>query len=149
MQFCTAVLHFSIDLSSLEKLRGGDSLEVRLSWGKVLVTVGNRDMHFMCPGCYPDLKIASQHLLQVFLPLEVTAVQAGVIPLLTHGAFDFHMKHVLQPSDYLYHGFLYLRFLKEEEVIGAVVVSVDPKASGPADLGVVGVHWDREARSYG
>lgn len=50
---------------------------------------------------------------------------------------------------YLYHGFLYLRFLKEEEVIGAVVVSVDPKASGPADLGVVGVHWDREARSYG
>lgn len=31
----------------------------------------------------------------------MTAVQAGVIPLLTHGAFDFHVKHVLQPSDYL------------------------------------------------
>lgn len=41
------------------------------------------------------------YLLQVFLPLEVTSVQAGVIPLLTHSAFDFHMKHVLQPSDYL------------------------------------------------
>lgn len=31
----------------------------------------------------------------------MTAVQAGVIPLLTHGAFDFHVKHVLQPSDNL------------------------------------------------
>lgn len=46
-------------------------------------------------------KESNTYQLQVFFPLKVTAVQAGVIPLLTHGAFDFHVKHVLQPSDNL------------------------------------------------
>ena len=41
------------------------------------------------------------YLLQVFFPLEVTAVQAGVLPLLTHGASNFHVEHVFQPSDNL------------------------------------------------
>lgn len=41
------------------------------------------------------------YLLQGFFPLEVTAVEAGVLPLLTHGASDFHVEHVFQPSDNL------------------------------------------------
>ena len=41
------------------------------------------------------------YLLQVFFPLEVTAIQSGVLPLLTHSASNFHMEHVFQPSDNL------------------------------------------------
>lgn len=36
-----------------------------------------------------------------FFPLEVTAIQSGVLPLLTHSASNFHMEHVFQPSDNL------------------------------------------------
>ena len=48
-------------------------------------------------------------------------------------------------SAYLYHGFVYLWFLKQKEVIGTVVVSVNPKASCLANARIVGVHRDREA----
>lgn len=41
------------------------------------------------------------YLLQVFFSLEVTAVQAGVLPLLTHGPSNFHVEHIFQPSDNL------------------------------------------------
>ena len=41
------------------------------------------------------------YLLQVFFPLEVTAIQSGALPLLTHSASNFHMEHVFQPSDNL------------------------------------------------
>lgn len=41
------------------------------------------------------------YLLQAFFLLEVTAVQVGVLPLLTHGASDFDVEHVFQPSDNL------------------------------------------------
>lgn len=41
------------------------------------------------------------YLLEFFLLLEVTAVQAAVLLLLTHRAADFHMEHVFQPSDNL------------------------------------------------
>lgn len=41
------------------------------------------------------------YLLEFFLLLEVTAVQAAVLLLLTHRAADFHVEHVFQPSDNL------------------------------------------------
>lgn len=39
------------------------------------------------------------YLLQAFFLLEVTAIQAGMLSLLTHGAFNLHRQHVFQPSD--------------------------------------------------
>ena len=51
-------------------------------------------------------------------------------------------------SSYLYHGFVYLWFLKQKEVIGTVV-SVNPKASCFANTRVVCVHRDREAGFHG
>lgn len=65
------------------------------------VTESNRDICFMQPRCHPDLEIAFQYLLQIFLPLEVTVVQVGVPPLLTHCAANFHVEHVFQTSDNL------------------------------------------------
>lgn len=41
------------------------------------------------------------YLLQVFFPLEVTAIQAGLLLLLTYSASNFHVEHVFQPSDNL------------------------------------------------
>lgn len=51
-------------------------------------------------------------------------------------------------SSYLDQGSVYLWFLKQKEVVGTVVVSVNPKASCLADPRIVGVHWDRGARCH-
>lgn len=47
------------------------------------------------------LKELDTYLLQAFFLLEVTAVQAGVLSLLTLSASNFHVEHVFQPSDNL------------------------------------------------
>lgn len=134
-----------------EKLMGGRSSE---NHDEMMTEVGsvtesNRDICFMQPRCHPDLKIAFQYLLQIFLPLEVTVVQVGVPPLLTHCAANFHVEHVFQTSDNLHHSFVYLPFFKQKQVVGTVVELVNPKASCLANARIVGIHWDREARIHG
>lgn len=107
---------FWLQSADKEKLMGGRFSE---NCNEIMtevesVTESNRDISFMQPRCYPDLKIAFQHLLQIFLPLEVTVVQVGVSPLLTHCAADFHVEHVFQTSDDLHHSFVYLPFFKQK-----------------------------------
>lgn len=99
-----------------EKLMGGRSSE---NHDEMMTEVGsvtesNRDICFMQPRCHPDLKIAFQYLLQIFLLLEVTVVQVGVPPLLTHCAANFHVEHVFQTSDNLHHSFVYLPFFEQK-----------------------------------
>lgn len=50
---------------------------------------------------------------------------------------------------YLHHGFVYLPFFKEKEVVGTVIVLVNPKASCLANTRIVRVHRHREARFCG
>lgn len=50
---------------------------------------------------------------------------------------------------YLHHGFVYLPFFKQKEVVGTVVVLVNPKASCLANTRIVCVHRHREARFRG